>query len=129
MKFQITPNGNLEIIMEDEDRSEIEELVEKYPHDGMFLHELLVEYTGWTGNGMLFQLNPEDVAALTDAPIVTNDKEILDNGDVVVHGHVWWFPAYERYHFGQVLLDEGRVFFSFAPPVPESAHTKEVETA
>jgi hypothetical protein len=129
MKFQITPNGNLEIVMEEEEREDIQDLVEKYPHDGMFLRELLVEHTGWSGNGMLFQVNPEDVAALTDAPIVTNDLEIKDNGDVVVHGSVWWYPAYERYHFGEELLKHGRVFFSFAPPVPESAHTKELETA
>jgi hypothetical protein len=129
MKFNITPNGNLEIVMEDENREDIQDLVEKYPHDGMFLRELLVEYTGWTGNGQLYQVNPEDVAALTDAPIVTDELEILDNGDRVVHGSVWWFPAYERYHFGEELLKHGRVFFTFAPPVPESAHTKELATA
>lgn len=129
MKFQITPNGNLEIIMEEENREDIQDLVAKYPHDGMFLRELLVEYTNWTGNGQLYQVNPEDVAALTDAPIVTDELEILDNGDRIVHGNVWWFPAYERYHFGEELLKHGHVLFTFAPPVPESAHTKELETA
>lgn len=129
MKFEIAPPyGNLKFTMEEEDREAVQDLVNRYPHDGMFLRELLVEYTGWSGNGQLFQVNPEDVAALTDAPIVSNDVEVLDNGDVLVRGDVWWYPQYEGHHFGQVLLDHGHVYFTAAPTVPESAHTPAVET-
>jgi len=114
MEMNILPNGNLEIKLEEADREELTEMVEKYPDDRRFLDELL-EYTGWRGNAMLFALNPGDIAALTDAPIVCDDVEIDDDGKAIVHGKVWWYPGYDRKHFGEELLANGRTVFTFAP--------------
>jgi len=121
MKFSITQTMNLEIVLEDADRQAIQDMVEKYPHDGMFLQELLVEYTRWSGNGQLFYVNAHEIGALTDAPIITDEVDYPDDGDRKVTGNVWWYPAYERYHFGEELLKHGRVFFTFAPAEPNLA--------
>lgn len=116
MDFKILPNGNLEITMEPKDREEIEEMVEKYPNDVLFMSNLL-EYTGWTPNGSMYLLDAKDVGGLTEAPIVTDDMTIEEDSSITVHGPVWWYPNYMVTHFGKELLDEGRTVFTLASDV------------
>lgn len=40
-------------------------------------------------------VNPEDIAALTDAIILSDEVERNDNGDIVKVGRVYWYPDYQ----------------------------------
>ena len=119
MNFNILANGNLEITLGRGDKNDTRELFERTPDDRLFMSELL-EKTGWTPNGRLFQLKPEDVGGLTDSPIITDDRDIEDDGAVTVHGQVWWYPNYQVKHFGEELLKTGRAVFQLARTVGAS---------
>lgn len=116
MIFTTLPNGNLEITMEPADKDEIQELVDKNPDDRNFMVDLM-EYTGWSPNGQLYVVDAKDVGGLTDAPILTDDMTIEENGDISVHGTVWWYPNYAVTHCGKELLSTGRTVFTVADPV------------
>lgn len=120
MKQSITENGNLRIEIENRsDKAWVREtLASRGGDDRLFLDDLL-DSTGWLGNAVLTQLSPHQVAALTDAPILTNEVAYDDNGDVTVLGDVFWYPGYAIHHFGEVLLNQGHVTFLRAAPVEE----------
>lgn len=117
MKFIRLPNGNLQMLVEDDSDREfvLEALERRQGDDHGFMFDLL-DYTGWLGNAHLLPVKPEDVAALTDAPILTNGRDLQDDGSAKVWGDVWWYPAYEVSHFGEVLRDHGKVTFQHAAP-------------
>lgn len=116
MKFETTPNGSLLIQAEKDDAQMLVDLKERCgENDLMFLSELL-EVTGWQGNGQLIQVNPEDVGALTDAPMLTDDCRIEDDGEVLVPGNVWWFPNYMITNFANQLVEQGKTLFSLGSP-------------
>lgn len=118
MKIEKTSNGNLVIVAEPEDFEMLGEMKERVgANDILFMSELLEE-TGWDGNGVLMSISPEDVGGLTDAPIVTDDRTIEDDGKVVVNGSVWWFPNYMIENFADTLIKTGRVTFALADEVP-----------
>lgn len=59
---------------------------------------------------------PEDIGALTDAPIFAeNVVRDPDDNAVVEVGDVWWYPNYMVSHFGKQLLEAGEVIFQAAP--------------
>ena len=116
MKFNKLPNGALQIQSELEDLEALAAIKDRCGGDDvMFLAELL-EYTGWQGNGRLFQVKPEDVGALTDAPLMTDDCRIEDDGTVQVFGSVWWFPNYMVTNFAEKLIEAGKVVFALGSP-------------
>lgn len=112
MKYQILPNAALQLAIENaEDKTLVKELLLKNRGDDIgFLTDLLEE-TGWCPNGRLYRVDPEHIAALTDAPILTDDMLIEDDGDVLVQGNVWWYPDYAIHHFGKELLKHGTAEF------------------
>ena len=112
MKHQILPNENLQLAIENEaDKTLVKQLLLQNKGDDIgFLSELLEE-TGWSPNGRLYRVAPEHIAALTDAPILTDDMLIEDDGEVLVQGNVWWYPDYAILHFGKELLKHGTVEF------------------
>ena len=115
MKFEFTPNGNLRIIAESADAEMLADMKTRNgTNDVGFMADMLEE-TGWSPNGRLLQVQPEDIAALTEAPILTDDRTIEDNGDVTVHGRVWWFPNYMVTNFADELIENGETIFSLAP--------------
>ena len=125
MNFEITPNGNLKLSLEDGDKDALQYAFDNHgANDDMFLAEIL-EHTGWQGNGRLFQLSPEDIGALTEAPILTDCKDIADDGTITKVGNVWWFPNYMITSFAQKLMESGSVVFDAAPENerPEPAET------
>lgn len=120
MRFIKLPNGNLQFQLESEiGKDWMKELLERHAGDDVAFMADLLETTGWQPNGGLMAIRPEDVAALTDAPIITDGRTIEDDGTVTVYGNVWWYPDYAIRHFGEVLRDEGQVTFQFAPAVEE----------
>lgn len=109
-----TPNGNLKFEMEPADIDQIELMLERHGgNDLAFLHDMLDSF-GFLGNGQLYPIYPEDVGALTDAPLLSNEVEYLEDGGRLVRGDVWWYLAYERFNFAEELLTQGAVTFTRA---------------
>lgn len=115
MKFEITENGNLKIISEAEDKEMLEENKARHNADDIGSLCDLLEDTGWRPNGRLYDVRPEWIGALTDAPILTDGLTIEDNGDATVHGNVWWFPNYMVENFMETLIEKGSVIFQSPP--------------
>lgn len=117
MRFAMTEHGHLEIVIEtDDDREMIKESMEKASHADHSVIADLMETYGWTGNGQLYQVRPECIGALTDAPILSDEVE-FDDGAQKVTGNVWWFPNYQVESFVETLLTDGRVVFTKAPEI------------
>lgn len=115
MQFNITPDGNLEITCEENEKQDLQDLLDKATHkDHGFLANLLEE-TGWSPNGHLHQVKPEWIAALTDAPILTDWLVHTGDDTPEVDGNVWWFHSYQIESFAETLIREGKVVFTAAP--------------
>lgn len=117
MDFKILPDGDLEITCDEAEKADLQEILGRVTHlDHGFLAETL-EYTGWQPNGHLYQVQPEWIAALTDAPILANDLIYPDDGNpwVPPKGKIWWFPNYQIESFAETLIRDGRVVFTAAP--------------
>lgn len=114
MKFKTLPNGNLEITCEEDEKADLQEVLDRVTHrDHGFLAEIL-EYTGWQSNGQIFQVQPEWVSALTESPILTDDILYDLEDSPTVSGTVWWFPNYQVESFAETLIRDGRVVFTAA---------------
>lgn len=71
----------------------------------------LAETIDWQlGNGWSF-VRPEDIAALTDAPIITDDIDTDDQGNVLKVGKVYWYPQYDVRDPVAQLLENGYIDF------------------
>ena len=57
-------------------------------------------------------VRPEEIAALTSAPIFTDEAERDDHGQLVKVGRVYWFPNYQIESPVQTLRDKGEVVFT-----------------
>lgn len=66
-----------------------------------------------TGNGLEW-LQPEEIGALTSAPIIADDVQHDDDGKVIDVGRVWWFPNYQIEDFTETLIRDGMVTFDLA---------------
>lgn len=77
--------------------------------DGI-LYDLLED---WLCNGWEM-VPPEDIGALTSAPILSDEVERDDNGEITKVGAVYWFPDYAVTCELDVLADNGEVFFPAA---------------
>jgi len=55
---------------------------------------------------------PEQVGALTSAPIVSDEISYDDNGDIDHIGVIWWFPEYETRCPVRELIENGEVVFT-----------------
>lgn len=108
MEFDILPDGNLKISASKELRAELgqdnELWQESYEND--------VNEDGWR------ILDPADIGALTDAPIICDDNwTVDDDGDFEVfpEAKVWWFPNYMVENPMETLATTGEVIFTSAP--------------
>lgn len=102
-------NGQLHIRLDPDAREEVEELLEK-PVDQAFAD--LIEWhlgNGWT------LLDPDDVGALTASPILSNDVQWDEDGNIVSVGRVFWFPEYQVKSEIEELLEHGEVVFRGQP--------------
>ena len=72
-----------------------------------------------TANDSYEWLQPEEIAALTDAPILGYGVKRADTGELVHAERVYWYPQYETRDPLAELL-EGHLVFQLAPePEPE----------
>jgi len=108
-------NGNVTFVLEGDDA----EMVERFEAQAQrnLDHEVLasmLDHFGFLGNATYLPIMPVDVGALTDAPMLTDELDHLDDGTSDVKGKVWWYPNYQVKSFSEVLRTEGRVTFSLA---------------
>lgn len=105
-----TEDGDLAIVLTPEGQEEIGRAIaqgqnidsEQFMCD-LFEHPLC---NGWEW------IRPEEIAALTDAPIVSDRTERDEDGTLVKIGRVYWFPSYQIESPVQTLYDAGRVIFT-----------------
>lgn len=66
-----------------------------------------------TGDGVLDWILPEQIGALTSAPIF-GELTLSDHGDVTEVGRVFWFPNYQIEDPWETLMNTGEVIFTEA---------------
>lgn len=102
LKWQELGNGDLEVFFQSEK--------DKEDFDAKDIYDAFEELTG---NGYDF-VDPEEVGALTDAPIlgiVSHD----DNGELTGIEKLWWYPNYAVTDPVAELKEKGKVVFTKAP--------------
>lgn len=90
--LQKNNDGNLEILLNEHGRSNFNTIQEVRDVQGIneALHSLLEDHlcNGWE------MVPPEDIGALTAAPILSDEIVRDENGRVVEAGRVYWYPDY-----------------------------------
>lgn len=106
-EFETLPNGNLCIRLLEEERASVEEIAaQDLTADGK-----LAQVIEWQlSNGWEF-VRPEDIGALTEAPILTEEIDTDDRGTVLSVGTVYWYPQYDVSDPVAKLLENGYVDF------------------
>lgn len=114
MDFITEPNGNITFKVGDS-REDLFALKSRVGADDVSFLAEMIDMAGWLGNGVFTPIRPDDVGALTDAPMFSDAVEYSDLGAINVVGKVWWFPNYQVEDFANTLLEEGQVTFILAP--------------
>ncbi len=70
--------------------------------------EDLVSNSGWN------HVSPEDIGALTEAPILGDDVNYDDHGNLEGTGNIYWYPNYQIRSYFEDLIEEGETFFERA---------------
>lgn len=89
-------------------REEREEIAEALKHKG-YGAAFYVAFTLPLCNGLSY-VRPEDIDALTSAPIFT-DASLQDDNTYPAHARFFWFPNYQVECPLQTLADTGKVVF------------------
>ena len=105
MKKKIEPNGDLTLLLEYDEAEDFEKRDWSY----------ILEESGFAPNSVLCLVDPEDIGALTSAPIFTDYAEWKDDGTCLVKGNVWWFPDYCLEDPVDTLCRHGQVTLTAAP--------------
>ncbi len=106
-EFEKQANGNLRIVLLPEARDDVQEISSKEIDADNKLSEV-IEWqltNGWS------LMRPEDVGALTDAPILSEDIDTDDQGNVGSVGTVYWYPQYDVSDPVAELLQNGYIDF------------------
>ena len=123
IEIEKTEDG-IKLVLTKEGREELEE---RRDEDGNYdkptdsiLYDMLEDHlcNGWE------MIAPEDIGAMTSAPILSDEVERDDNGGITALGAVYWFPDYAVSCELDELLVNGEVVF----PVAKS-DTREEEMA
>lgn len=102
-------SGNLTFILEPQDQADAKKLLAHHGgDDNAFLADMLARFCP---HGKFVPINPEEVGALTSAPMFATQVRALEQGARAVDGDVWWYPAYEHSNFAEVLVQQGKVTF------------------
>jgi len=106
-EFEKQANENLRITLLEEGRESVEEIAAQE----ITADSKLAQVIEWQlGNGWSF-VRPEDIAALTEAPILTEEIEEDNQGNVLKVGTVYWYPQYDVSDPVAKLLENGYVDF------------------
>lgn len=104
--LQVQPNGDLKISLNPDARGEVEDLKSKATDAALGV--LLSDFTEC---GDLDWVYPEEISALTDAPIVSFSAERDDEGRLLRTTSVFWHERYAVEDPIQELLEHGEVIF------------------
>jgi hypothetical protein len=112
MTIRATVRQNTVLLSADnESRSELADAFRSggYPRAEQYVGEALHERWEF--------VRPEEVGALTDAPILAECDGIVrnDNGDLTEVGKVCWYPNYQVFDPWAILRNTGRVELQLAP--------------
>jgi hypothetical protein len=107
VEFTKLSNGDLRISLLPEGREEAVEISKTNKSTNAKFTEIIMHQicNGWD------VLRPEEVGALTDSLILSDDSEFDDEGEVITIGNVWWFPNYQILDEVEELLKNGYVDF------------------
>jgi len=109
VEFDTQANGNLHVTLFPEAREDVQEISSS---QHLTSDNKLAEVIEWhIGNGWTL-VEPGDVGALTDAPILSEDINYDDHGNVQHVGVVYWYPEYEVKDPVAQLLENGFVDFT-----------------
>lgn len=105
--WQELPNGDLKILADPDMQACI-----KDRESGNDIFDYL---EGMLGNGFDV-IHPEEIAALTDAPIIGYDVERSDQGELLPSAgmKVWWYPEYQVRDPLDDLVEKGELVFTRA---------------
>ena len=91
-----------------------EELEDKLNEDRIFSAVDMLDSARYLGNGW-DELAPEQIGALTNAPIIGHNINWGDNGiELNEDSLIYWYPNYMIEDPFRVLLEKGEVFFNLA---------------
>ena len=102
MKYEILPDGNLKLSITPEEQKELQEVLDEAPDDfdsDNYMYDMMEDLIG---NSELNWVFPEDIGALTDAPILGTHK---DNTEVV--DQAWGWMNYCIISLQRELLEKG----------------------
>ena len=109
MRYKTTESGDLLLLAANDERSEIASLLRDrgYREADRFIREYL-ETTG-----ILYFVPPENIGAMTDAPILTEYCDTSDDRNWAPYpdAGLWWFPDYMVTCPWEQLAWRGRVLF------------------
>lgn len=83
-------NKDLSLVPTKEGMQEARELLEQ----GKNTVDVLRELIDWQISNGWVMLAPEDIGAMTESPILSEEVLYNENGDIVLVGRVYWFPSY-----------------------------------
>lgn len=106
-EFEKQANGNLRIVLLPEARDDVQEIGSKE----LDADTKLAQVIEWQLSNGWSMVRPEDVAALTDAPLITEDIDTDNQGNVLHVGIVYWYPEYEVRDPVAQLIENGSVDF------------------
>lgn len=86
----------------------------------------LFESARLIGNGWSF-IAPEDIGALTAAPIVGYDVDMDDQGTITSAPNVWWYPQYETKDPIEELKSKGSIILQWADDAGSGEGAKDPE--
>lgn len=106
-EFEKQTNGKLRIVLLDEERASVQEIAAKE----ITADSKLAETIEWQLCNGWSMLRPEDIGALTEAPILSEEADFDNQGVAHNVGTVYWYPQYDVSDPVEKLLANGYVDF------------------
>jgi hypothetical protein len=110
--YEITEKVALRIKLDPSERENLREMLDnaKANRRGDILGDVI---EGMLANGFQW-VQPKDIGALTDAPIISDEADFDDFGDLVKIGRVFYYADYQVKDPVEVLYEKGEVIFDVA---------------
>jgi hypothetical protein len=106
-EFEKQAGGNLRIVLLEEARESVQEIAAKE----IDADSKLAETIEWQLSNGWSLLRPEDIGALTEAPILSEEADFDNQGTARNVGTVYWYPQYDVFDPVAKLLENGYVEF------------------
>lgn len=117
--FDVLESGALRITMNVVAREELKTTYQECGYQEALSTLIEVARSGYNYEFVM----PEQINALTDAPIFAEDMTIEDNGACTFHGKVWWLANYALVNEIEELVEKGEVEFQLGMDFGNEPHT------